>query len=550
MAWTFQQLIREYPVGVRTCHLDAVLTDVAYDSRRVRPGSLFVCIRGRKTDGHLYFEEAVRRGAAAILVESVQAVPQAYWQAFPWAQVEDAREALGFACQRLWGWPAEQLQLVTCIGESGRETYARLAFELDRICADPRRSGVLYRMNLAWETLDHQLEMVYTSRSVPQAREYATGLATLVQAGVKRAYLPLSRESLNLKRAAWMRPTYVLIGDWQPEETELAAVKTLLQGAEGVVLARETTSSKGFEVLYHWAKAHHKRVITYGSHPQADVRLIEVQPQAGEGLGLRLKWAFKGQVQQPLQLRLATRFLVRGLLAWMALALLEQQPAPLEGELGANEVFAAAGQPHSVCHSDACAPAAAHSTLSLDPDTLARLKTLSRAAQAVQLPDHAQAWISPQGHRYLLDGAWRPEQLAHLLADVRPFVQPGGRLHLVYGSGGGRPEADRLAQGAACARGADYSWLTVSQPRNEDPHQIVQALLQGHATVAPDRASAYPTRLEALSACAAQLKPADLCVVAGLGEEGYQIDQHTLDFTTDRERLEQIYAPSHPREVS
>jgi UDP-N-acetylmuramoyl-L-alanyl-D-glutamate--2,6-diaminopimelate ligase len=99
---------------------DVEITNLAYDSRRVEPGGLFFCVRGQRSDGHEFAEQAVERGAVALVVERPLDLPVAQ------ARVADARAAMAPVAVRFWGDPTARLRVAGITGTNGKTTTAFL----------------------------------------------------------------------------------------------------------------------------------------------------------------------------------------------------------------------------------------------------------------------------------------------------------------------------------------------------------------------------------------------------------------------------------------
>ena len=118
------KLLRGVDAKGLPAHSDLEIQEIAYDSRKVRPGTLFVAIRGEKTDGNNFVADAVARGAAAIASE--QPILATMPADFPWIQVADARKTLAITAANYFGRPAEVLKLVGITGTNGKTTTSYL----------------------------------------------------------------------------------------------------------------------------------------------------------------------------------------------------------------------------------------------------------------------------------------------------------------------------------------------------------------------------------------------------------------------------------------
>ena len=104
------KLLRSVDAIVAVPHSDLEIREIAYDSRKVKPGTLFVAIRGERTDGNTFVLDAVAQGALAIASE--QPIPATLPADFPWIQVPNARKALAITAANYFGRPAEVLKLI------------------------------------------------------------------------------------------------------------------------------------------------------------------------------------------------------------------------------------------------------------------------------------------------------------------------------------------------------------------------------------------------------------------------------------------------------
>lgn len=504
------QWLQTYPVRAASCPDRLLLEDVVYDSRRVRPGVAFVCIRGSLQDGHLFLREALAKGAAAVVLEDPEvwrsiagaaAAPEGR-DAVAFVLVDDAREALASLCEACYGQPDRRLALIACAGDAGRESMARLGAAL------LRRAGFSTGW-MAGMRLEINGEEVCTGRSVPQAREYATGLAAMVQAGCEAALLPLSHEAWHWKRAAFLTPSVAWTGELAALP-ELAEKEALLE-AEALIIRTGTEAARE---LAEEAKKRGRLVLRYGFTEEADVRVLSIEPlrrpDGSLSLQTRLEWSLFGEKQEALLLPVpgslhALHVLgLRCLWELVSRGLLRHKPG---GET--------------------------------EKRTPAESERLFRSfAEEAFLCGHSEPLMLKNGLRLVIDSAWREDRLEALLRSLRPWVEAPGRLVLLFGSGGERPYEDRLAQGRACAHGADAVILTVSNPRSEGGRRVVSQLLEGYrAGGGRSEPGLYPDRREALAALLELGRPEDLLVVAGRGEEEYLIDAQSLDFLTDRELL-------------
>src|ERR1039458_7465970 len=184
-----------------TAHGDLEILEIAYDSRRVNPGTLFVAIHGEKTDGNKFVSDAIARGAIAVASE--QSRPASLPKGFPWIQVADARKALAITAANYFGRPAEVLKLIGVTGTNGKTTTAYL---VDSIL---RAAGCKVAL---LGTIGNRLigEMRPSANTTPESLDLQSFLADVVRAGGTHAVLEASSHALAMDRL-WGCPLAVAI---------------------------------------------------------------------------------------------------------------------------------------------------------------------------------------------------------------------------------------------------------------------------------------------------------------------------------------------------
>ncbi|MBI2132066.1 MAG: UDP-N-acetylmuramoyl-L-alanyl-D-glutamate--2,6-diaminopimelate ligase, partial [Candidatus Tectomicrobia bacterium] len=166
------------------------VSGVAYDSRRVAPGDLFVAVRGFQTDGHLYAAEAVKAGAVALALEhEVEGVSPE----IPRLMVRSGREALALFADAFYGHPTGALSLVGVTGTNGKTTTAFLIESILR--ASGRRTGLLGTIH--YRIAERILEQ---PRTTPEAPDLQAFLSEILDAGGTHAVMEVSSHGLALER--------------------------------------------------------------------------------------------------------------------------------------------------------------------------------------------------------------------------------------------------------------------------------------------------------------------------------------------------------------
>ena len=183
-------LAKEINAIAATGQLEVEALDVTHDSRACEPGSIFVAIRGEKTDAHRFISKAVERGAIAVISE----LPSQNETAPAWIQVCDARAALACSSASVHGHPSERLKLVGITGTNGKTTTAHL---IDSIIRASQGTSAIFG------TISHRVgnESTIAANTTPESSDIQRMLARAVAAGCRSAVMEVSSHAIELHRA-------------------------------------------------------------------------------------------------------------------------------------------------------------------------------------------------------------------------------------------------------------------------------------------------------------------------------------------------------------
>jgi UDP-N-acetylmuramoyl-L-alanyl-D-glutamate--2,6-diaminopimelate ligase len=471
------KLLRGIEAQAALAHSDLEILEIAYDSRKVSPGTLFVAIVGEKTDGNKFVADAVAQGAAAILSE--QGRPQSLPPEFPWIQVTDARKALAISAANYYGRPAEVLKLVGVTGTNGKTTTSYLVDSILR--ATGSEVGLL-------GTIGHRLvrENIPAPNTTPESLDLQNYLARIVQAGGTHAVLEASSHALDLDRL-WGCPFAVAIFtnltrdhlDYHKTfEEYFAAKRKLFEGtgaaAPGVgVINRDDEYGQKLSGLA-------KQTITYGLEPGADVTTRKPQLTLS-GIEFTAETP-AGKIE--IRSKLVGRPNVYNILAAISTGVALALPA----------------------------------------------EVISKGiAQLDAVPGRFQRIEAGQPFLVVVDFAHSDDALRNLLATARE-LNSTGRIITLFGCGGDRDRTKRPLMGEAAGRASDIVVLTSDNPRSEDPLLIINDVIVGaqrtkaKLIVEPDRQKAIEMALDAA-------RSGDIVLIAGKGHEAYQIlRDRTIEF--------------------
>ncbi|MCS6816033.1 MAG: UDP-N-acetylmuramoyl-L-alanyl-D-glutamate--2,6-diaminopimelate ligase [Blastocatellia bacterium] len=464
--------------------LEERVTAIAYDSRRVAPGSLFVAIRGFQQDGNAFIPEALARGAVAIVSEN--SCPPDFPRA--WLQVEDARRALAELAAAFYDHPSRTLTLIGVTGTNGKTTTTYLIDAVIR--ATGERSA-----RLGTTTYKIGDEEIPAERTTPEAPEIQRFLRRAVEAGCRYAVLEVSSHALELKRVHGCEFTAAVFTNLTPEhldfhgtmEAYFAAKRKLFDGTLGK--APEIAILNGEDPYARELVAVSRgRVLTYGE-TSGDVFARSVTFSL-EGTQLMVRTP-QGDVS--LRSRLLGRPNVRNILAAVATGL----------ALGFSLEEIAKG-------------------IELCPRVPGRFEVVSE-------PTHPLLVLVDYAHTE--DALRNLLQTAH---DLRRALSIEGRLLTVFGCGGDRDRRKRAPMGEVAGALSHLVIVTSDNPRSEDPEAILAEIETGLARTNTPYLKIVD-RAEAIRMAIALAEPGDIVLIAGKGHETYQVLKDRIIPFDDRE---------------
>jgi UDP-N-acetylmuramoyl-L-alanyl-D-glutamate--2,6-diaminopimelate ligase len=457
--------------------LAAPCRGVTHDSRAVGQGSVFVALRGLKTDGVDFAPQAIAAGAAAVVAERPPAVPASV----PWIVVTDARLALARLAAAFFGHPSREMQVVGITGTNGKTTTSYLLSAIFEAAGIPcgLMGTVLYRTG--------SREFAAT-RTTPEAPELQAMMREMADAGCVACVMEVSSHALSLRRAdgiAFAGAVFTNLTrdhlDFHADmEGYFAAKRRLLEmlpdTAPAAVNVDDPRGTAAAEMV--------KRPVTYAINRSADV----TPGPLGLSLGGLEFDARTPQGTVHVRSTLVGRPNVYNILAAIAVAV--ALGVPLEAiERGIRQLKGVPG----------------------------RFERASDAGDDITV---------------IVDYAHTDDALRNLLDMARPLADR--RLITVFGAGGDRDRTKRPLMGMVAARLSDVVVLTSDNPRSEDPQRIIDEVTLGAQPETRQRDVELLTiidRREAILHAVSHASAGDLVLIAGKGHEKYQeVAGRTLPF--------------------
>ena len=444
---------------------DTPVTGVTYDSRVVKTGDLFVAVRGEQFDGGAFVDDALARGAVAVVAQDAQ---PATFDA-PWIQVDDVRATMAVLAAAFHGDPSHELLVVGTTGTNGKTTTTYLIEAILEAAgiACGRLSSVSYRVGEDEQSAE---------RTTPESPDLQAMMRKMVDTGCRACVMEVSSHALDLRRADAIQFAVAVFTnltrdhlDFHGDMSRYFAAKRQLFD----MLADTSPAVINIDDQYgRELSAAVARPVTYAIDAAADVQPERLELSLG---GMEL------DVRTPRgQLRLRSALL---------------------GRINAYNVLAAAATGAALSLSFR----AIEQGLAAVERVPGRMEVVSSTADDVSV---------------LVDFAHTDDALRGLLETVRPLAR--GRLITVFGCGGDRDTTKRSLMGTVAGRLSDRVVLTSDNPRSEDPVAIMSDIELG-LTGGDTPWSTVLDREEAVTRAICEARPGDLVVVAGKGHERYQV---------------------------
>ena len=485
---------------------EADVSSLAYDSREVSMGTLFVAIRGLQRDGHTFIPQAIERGASVIVAEdsaSLENLPPG----IAGVLVEDSREAMAFLAAEFYGHPSRELTLIGVTGTNGKTTVAHLVADVLRESGF-KSVGIIGTLGAANE------RSVYdTGRTTPESLDLQRLLADFLDGGSDAVVMEVSSHALALKRVAACAFDAGIFTNLTQDHLDFHEDMEEYFQAKSKLFSEVAAYSEGFKsfgavlnVDDHYGRRLRDEVcrdrlyITYGIESEAHVTAegVHLKP-SGTSFVARSQGA-----DIHLDVSLTGRFNVYNALAAIAFALLSERP-PTE---------------------------------------------IQAALQRAQAPEGRMEMIDlGQDFFVAVDYAHTPDGLKNVVSTIKEFSP--GRLITVFGCGGDRDRTKRPQMGAIASGMSDICVVTSDNPRTEDPQRIIEDIRAGMQGGGANTFT-EPDRRKAIELALSQAKRGDFVVVAGKGHETYQIFKDRTIHFDDREVVrewleEKLFGVSHAK---
>ncbi|MCH5176435.1 MAG: UDP-N-acetylmuramoyl-L-alanyl-D-glutamate--2,6-diaminopimelate ligase [Prevotellaceae bacterium] len=464
--------------------LDVDIAGIAIDSRQVKPGYLFIAVKGTQTDGHRFIPTALANGASAIVCEEMPAEASAD---ATFVRVEQSGLLVGQMATNFYDHPSEKLRLVGVTGTNGKTTIATTLYHLFM------RLG--YKAGLLSTVCNYiGNEAIPTEHTTPDPITLNQLLASMVDAGCDYVFMEVSSHSVTQQRIGGLHFAGGVFTNLTRDHLDYH--KTF----ENYLRAKQQFFDSLPKTSFALTNADDRNGMVMVQNTQAMVRTYSVQ-QVADFKARILECHFEGMYLdingQEVGVQFIGKFNVSNLLAVYGTAvLLGEKPM---------EVLVA----------------------------LSEMKPVSGRFEALR---------SPSGYTAIVDYAHTPDALENVLRAIHGVLEGKGRVITVCGAGGNRDKGKRPLMAQEAVKQSDRVIITSDNPRFEEPQAIIDDMLAGLDEEQRRMVLSIVDRREAIRTACMMAEKGDVILIAGKGHEDYQEVQGVKHHFDDKEEVQKMFA--------
>ena len=459
------RLLEKVDYELRQGSLDTEVTDLAYDSRKITKGMLFVAIDGTVVDGHKFIPDVVKRGAAVLVTEKEAEIPD---ETVTVIRVTNGREALSRMSQAYFDYPAEKMTSIGITGTKGKSTTTYMIRDI--IEKSGKTCGIVGTIGIYIKGT-----VTPTEHTTPESYDLQKAFADMVEAGCDYMVMEVSSQGIKMDRVAGMHFNYGVFTNLSPDhigpnehkdfDEYLHCKSRLFQMCDtGIV----NTDDPHWQEIVKNASC----VIRSFGTKEADMTATEIEHINHNG-DLSMKFRAEGLLDGDITVGLPGRFnIYNGMCAACTGALL--------------------GMPREV---------------------------ILHALEHVEVRGRVEHIPTGRGFSVLIDFAHNGVSTESVLTTLREYDPR--RIIAIFGCGGNRSKLRRYEMGEAVGRLAELAIVTSDNPRTEDVMDIIEDIKVGLAKTEGEYV-VIPDRQEAVNYAVDHAEKGDMIILLGKGHEEYQ----------------------------
>ena len=454
------------------------ITNVCYDSRKIKKNSIFVCINGNNVNGHDYINKAIKNGAVAVIVEEEF---QFKSENIALIKVNDTKSALASIANLFYKEPSKEINLVGVTGTNGKTTV--IHYIKDILEGYGKSTGLIG--TLGYELKDKEINIEKINPTTPEALELQAIFREFIDKGAENAVVEVTSSALAKHRVDFCDFNVGVFTNLSQDHLEEHGTMENYKNEKMKLFHKcnigiiNIDDKVGKEII----EKSSCKVLTYGINEEADIRATEIKYKNDS---VRFKVNIKN-ISQEVKINVPGKFTVYNVLA----------------TIGA-------------CYG-----------IGIDINEVLKL-----VSNIKHVPGRLEMIENGENKNIIVDYAHTPDALEKLLMMARDITD--GKLITVFGCGGDRDRSKRKVMGMAAGILSDYCIITSDNPRNEDPVRIIEEIEDGMERI-DSKYEKIVDRKKAIEKALKLLKEDDLLLIAGKGHEDYQIIGNTKIHLDDRE---------------
>lgn len=463
---------------------DIAVGGIVFDSRIVKEGDLFIAFGGLNSDGHDFIDQAIKKGAVAVLCEKI---PSAIKKNVSFVKVNDSRKAMAVVAANFYDHPSEKLKVVGVTGTNGKTTVATLLYKLF--------SSLGYKCGLI-STIENKMgdETISAEYTTPDVVALNSLFAEMAEKDCSYCFMEVSSHAIHQERVTGVKFAGGIFTNITHDHLDYH--KTFRDYINAKKAFFDQLPSGSFALV--------------NSDDKNGAVMLQNTKASKYSFGLKNMADYRGKILENLITGLVMHVDGRDLFC------------KLVGEFNASNLMAI----YSCCR-----------LLGVESDDA--LKAISSLDPVEGRFDY---FISNTNVMGIIDYAHTPDALENVLVTIQKLRKGTEKLITVVGCGGNRDAAKRPVMASISANYSDKVILTSDNPRYEDPEAIIEEMKKGFDPVSRRKAISIVNREEAIRAAVAMAGEGDIILVAGKGHEKYQEIEgmkHTFD---DKEILKKALA--------
>lgn len=455
-----------YKVSVNTIYGDTNLeiSQIDFDSRAVKEGSLFVAQRGVSVDGHSFIDKAIRLGATSVICE---VLPEQKQENITFIQVDDSNTSLAIIASNFYDNPSSKLKLIGVTGTNGKTTIASLLYQLHKKAGF--KVGLLSTVQILVDTIAYE-----STHTTPDSVTINNYLNQMVVQGVTHCFMEVSSHGIHQKRTAGLDFSGGIFTnlshdhlDYHNSFASYRDVKKIFFDAlPKTAFALTNLDDKNGAIMLQNTKAKKR---TYALKTLADYKIKIIEK------------SFSG-----------TLLSINGVEVWTKLI----------GNFNAYNLAAIIGTAYE---------------LGMD-----KLEALTIVSQLESVSGRFEHFITDTGVIAIVDYAHTPDALKNVLETINDIRSDNEKLITVVGCGGNRDKTKRPKMAHIASQLSTQSIFTSDNPRTENPETILEEMEVGVSEENLIKTITILDRRQAIKTACKFSEAGDILLIAGKGHENYQ----------------------------